>query len=126
MVPANYDWRFQLAVGHQIVQSQAEFCPFAIAQPADARRQSLKLYFFLRHLYPAFEVIVFREHFQNQAIGASNVRSLAGKRGPAERAFAFAKKRTNISWNKTREVVGVLQARFGSVVADIVSVVKSN
>ena len=43
VIAADHDGRFQLAVPHQPVHGQAELGALAVAQPADARGQSLKL-----------------------------------------------------------------------------------
>src|SRR6266851_4871023 len=43
MIAANRDRSFQIATANQFVDSFAHLCAFAIAEPADARRQSLKL-----------------------------------------------------------------------------------
>src|ERR1700683_2492448 len=43
MIAANHDRRFDLPLLHQIVYREAELRALAVSQPADTRRQSLKL-----------------------------------------------------------------------------------
>src|SRR5713101_546132 len=108
MVAPDHDGRLQFALGHQGIKRQAKLVPFAVAEPADARRQALKFHSLLRQLDPASEMLILRKHLQHQLICPRDIRSLARERRPAERAFAFAKERPNVRWHKSREVVSVL------------------
>src|SRR6266852_2116518 len=110
MVAADHNRCFQFALGHQIVQCQPEFVAFAVSQPTDPRRQALEFHLLLRHLDPALQVLIFREHFENQLVCPGDVRCFAGKRRPAEGAFAFAKERANISGYETMKSVARLTA----------------
>ncbi len=68
MIPPDDDRRFDLSAPHIVVDRQAESGPLAIAQPADARRQSLKLNSFARDAQPTFEPGIVGEQFQRQSI----------------------------------------------------------
>src|ERR1700730_3220749 len=107
MIAPNHDGAFQFAARHQIVERHPEAVAFAVAEPADARGQALKSHALLRELDPARKNLVVRKHFQHQLVSAVNIGSLAGKRGPAERAAAFAEKRTNVSRHEAGEIVSV-------------------
>jgi len=53
MIAADHNRRLQLATTHQPVDGDAEFGALAVAQPANTRRQPLKLDAFLRQRQPA-------------------------------------------------------------------------
>src|SRR5208282_6428949 len=110
MISPHHYRRFQLAARDQFVEREAEFVSLAVAQPANPRWQPLKLHAFLRQLDPARQVLVLRKHFEDELVRTRDVRSFAGKCCPAERPFAFAKKRPDINRDKSRKVVGVLDA----------------
>ena len=117
---------FQFAARDQIVQRHAEAVAFAVAEPADARGQALETHAFLRELDPARKNFVVRKHFEHQLVGAMNVGRLTGKRRPAERAAAFAEKRTNVGGHEAGKIVGVLHALLKCEGADVVAVIKSD
>ena len=73
MIATDDDGRLEFALRHKVIQRQAEFVAFAVTQPTNPRWQPLKLYFLLRHLNPTLQMLVFREHFQDQLIGTSDV-----------------------------------------------------
>src|SRR5690242_14626175 len=82
------------------------------------------MYALLRHLDPARERFVAREHFEDEFVGAMNVGRLAGKRGPAERSAAFAEEWANVSGHEAGKIVCVLDALLESEGADVVAVVE--
>src|SRR5271165_6573729 len=43
MIAPDHDGRLQFAVAYHLVEAQPQTYPFAVAQPADPRRQSLKV-----------------------------------------------------------------------------------
>src|SRR2546429_156526 len=53
VVAADDDGRLPLSAAHQLVEEQAGFVALAVAEPADARRQSLKFDALLGHADPA-------------------------------------------------------------------------
>src|SRR5580704_16101283 len=126
MVASDHDGSFEITFGDEVVESQAELVAFAVAEPADAGRKSLKFYFLLRHLDPALEMLIFREHFEYELIGARDVGSFAGKRGPTEWTFAFAEERANVGRNESGKVVSVLDSGFMGEGANVVAVVKGD
>src|SRR5712692_5203141 len=124
MVAADDNRRLQLAPGHQLVERQAEFRPLAVAQPANARRETLEAHALLRQADPAVEDRVVREELQHQFVGAIDVRRLTRERHPAERPAALAEKRPDVRWHEAGKIVGVLDALLESKRADVVAVVK--
>src|SRR2546422_1779440 len=66
-----------LAPLHQLVQRTAELCPLPLAQPADARGQSLERHPLLREPDPAMQVLVLGEELEHQAISAMQVARVA-------------------------------------------------
>jgi hypothetical protein len=73
MIAADYDWRFDLAFLHQIIHRQAELRAFAIAEPADACGQSLKLDALAGEVDPAAQDAVVRKELKNKIICDVNV-----------------------------------------------------
>ncbi len=70
------------------------------------------------------QVPVVRHQFLHLCISAENVFRIAGERGPAERADAAAKERTDIGGHETGKVEGVSDAHLLCHLADVVAVVK--
>src|ERR1700730_17732775 len=106
MIASNHNRRFDFAALHQFVHGNAELGAFAVSEPANARRQSLKLNSFTGELHPASERLIFRKEFEREFVGAGNVVGIAAQRHPAKRTASFAKQRPNVfeneSWNVER------------------------
>ena len=126
VIAADHDRRFDLAFLHQIVHRQAELGALAVAEPADARGQSLELDALAREIDPAAENAVLGEQLEDQFVGDVNVGGLTGERDPAERAAAFAEQRTNVGGHESGEIVGVLHAALEGEGADVVAVVEGD
>src|SRR5262249_4823874 len=126
MIAPNHDRRLQLAFLYQIVHGQAKLRPLAITQPADARRQSLKMYAFARQLDPAAQDAVLREQLEHQIVSDGDVRRVARERYPAERSAALAEQRTDIGGHEARKIVGILHAALEGEGADIVAVIEGH
>ena len=124
MVAANHDGSFQFAARHQIIQREAEFVALSVAQPADARRQSLESDALLRQMNPACENFVVRKHVEDELVRAINIRGLAGKRGPAKRPASFAEKRADVGGNEPGKIVSVLYALLESEGPNVIPVIE--
>src|SRR5437762_148477 len=124
MIASNHNRRFQFAALHQIIHRQRELRPLAIAKPADARRQSLKTNALPRQIDPAAENAIVRKHLQYQIVSHSDVRRLSRERNPAERPPALAEQRTDVCWNKSREIVSVLHSILEGKGADVIAIIK--
>src|ERR1700678_1790591 len=124
MVAANHDGSFQFAARHQITQREAEFVALSVAQPADARRQSLESHTLLRQMNPARENFVVRKHVEDELVRAINIRSLAGKRSPAEGPASCAEKRADVSGNEPGKIVSVLYALLESEGQNVIPVIE--
>src|SRR5947209_10864786 len=126
MVAANHHRSFDLPLPDQIIDGQAKLGTLAIAQPADARRESLKFNALAGEVNPAVKDAVLGEKFQHQIIGYGNVSGIAGKRCPAEGAASFTEEWTNIGWHEAGKIIGILDAPLECKSTDVVAVVKSN
>ena len=91
MIASDDNGRFDFAAFHQFVHGHAELRAFAVSEPADPRRQALKLNSLTRELHPASERLVFREQFERELVGAGNIVGIAAQCDPAKRAASFAK-----------------------------------
>src|SRR5687768_12800487 len=103
MVSADHDRRGKLTARHEIVERHAELRPFALTQPADARRQSLKVHLLPCHRDPPAEVRILRKQLERQLVGAMDVRWITGERDPAEWPLPFAEQRANVLGHEPRE-----------------------
>src|SRR5271166_1189430 len=126
MVATHDDGRLELASLDHVVHGEAEFGALAVAEPADARGESLKLDALAGEVDPAAEDAVVREHLQDQIVGGVDVGGIAGERRPAKRAAAFAEERPNVGGHEAREIVGVLHAMLKSEGANVVPVVEGD
>ena len=79
-----------------------------------------------REAQPAIQRAIFRKHLEREIVSLANVFSVAGKRDPAKRSFAFAEERTNVLRNKTRYLKRVLATRIKCLLANVVAVIKRN
>src|SRR5882757_4719973 len=91
VIAADDDRRRDFAATYQLIDGQAELGSLAVAEPANASRQALKVNSFASQLDPTLERLVFRKEGEHQLVGLANVFRIARKRHPAERPFALAK-----------------------------------
>src|ERR1700693_5167305 len=70
--------------------------------------------------------MIFWKKLNHQFICDSNISGVSTECNPPERSFAFTKKRSDISRNKSREVKCVFKPFFESTRTDIISVIKCN
>ncbi len=96
----------------------------AETNPADPRRQSLKLDARLRHVEPVVQVRIVGDQLLHLLVGLVDVFRIARQRDPAERALAFAEQRADVRRHEAREVECVLDAHFQRHLADVVAVVE--
>ena len=68
MISSDHDRRADLAAPNEFVNSHPKLRPLAIAEPADTRRQSLKLNSLLRELHPTREHFVLRKKFERERV----------------------------------------------------------
>ena len=126
MVATNHNRRLHSPSSHQLIESQSRFLTLTLSQPANPRRQSLKLNLLLSQSNPTLQTLVLGEQFQNLIVGHLDIMRIATQRHPSERTFALTKQRTNISRYKTRKIEGIFQPLFQSPTAQIVTIIKSN
>src|SRR2546427_13280500 len=113
-----------LAALHQLVQRTAELCPLPLAQPADARGQSLERHPLLREPDPAMQVLVLGEELEHQAISAMQVARVARQRHPPERPLALAEQGPDVLGNEARDVERVGDACVPRLGANVVAVIE--
>src|SRR5476651_1164854 len=92
--------------------------------PADARRQSLKLNPRARHVEPAVQMRIVRNQFPHFRIGLVNILGFAGERGPAEWPNSAAEQRADILRHETGDIEGARDARVEGDLANVVAVVE--
>ena len=83
---------------------------FAVAQPADSGGQTLEGHPLPRQLDPSSQAFIFGEFSKHGAVGGCDVCWIARQCHPAERAFAFAKERSDICGDESRVVEGTVVA----------------
>src|SRR6202040_1823389 len=125
MIATNRHRRVDFTPLDQIIDGQTELCPFPISQPANARRQSLKLDSLSRQINPTPKNSIVWKQLQHQFVGNRDIGRLPRERRPAKRAATFAKQRTDIFRHETRKVVCVLYSVLKSEGPNIVAVVES-
>ena len=126
MVPSDHDRRFQFAVCQHLVDDFAEAGSLPVAEPTDARRESLEGNFFAGHANPVAQVLVVTELPQNDLVRFVYVFRVAGEGDPAEGAFAFAKLRPDVRRHKTGEIKGIFHTFVVGDLANVVAVVKGD
>src|SRR5260370_1183994 len=87
MISSNDDWSLDLAPLHQVVDGEAKLRALAVSQPADARRQTLKVDAFAGQVDPAIEDAILGKQFEYQLVGGGDVGVVSGTREPAERCW---------------------------------------
>src|SRR5882762_5728351 len=102
MVAADHNRRFDFAAFHQLIHREPKLSALAIAQPANPRRQTLKLNSLLSELHPARQRLIFWKQFERESICTRDIRRIAAQCHPAKWTASFAKQRTNVFGNKTR------------------------
>ncbi|MBV6467860.1 MAG: hypothetical protein PGMFKBFP_03233 [Anaerolineales bacterium] len=124
MVAPDHDGGFHFSRRDQLIEFQSRLHALAVAEPANARGQSLERDFLTRHLQPAMQVRVLGEQFHDGFVGGVDVFLLARKRHPAERSLALAEQRADIRGDKTWELERVGHAVVVRLLAQVVAVVE--
>src|SRR4030095_1066703 len=91
VVATNHNWCTDLTAPDEFVHRHTKLGTSALAEPADACRQALKLNPLLGELHPTRQRSVPREELKGQTIGPRDVGGIATQRNPTERALPFAK-----------------------------------
>ena len=124
VIAADDDRRRDTTLAHQLVEPQPEARALAVAEPEDARRQSLERDALLRQPDPAAQRRVVGEHLERGLVGGGDVGRIARQRRPAERALALAEERPHVLGHEPRNVEGVGDAGALRLGADVVAVVE--
>src|SRR6267378_5660939 len=121
VVTSDSDRRIQLAVSHQVIDLHSHFSAITLSEPANPRRQPLKLNSLLRQSEPATQGLIFGKQTQSKIICFSNIFRIAGQRDPTERTFALAKQRPNVLRYKSWNFKGILYSGVKRAFSDIVA-----
>ena len=97
---------------------------FAVAEPADPRRQALEGDPLAGHLDPPVQTLVVGELVEHRLVGRGDVGWIAGQRHPAERALALAEQRTDVRGEEARIVERPVEAAELGLGAQAVAVVE--
>src|SRR5437016_2410063 len=126
VVPSDDHGRADLAPLHQVVQSAPEAGTLALAEPADACRQSLERDPLLRQRDPAAQRLVLRKQLEHEAIGAAQLARLARQRHPAEGALPLAEQRPDVLRDEAGDLERVGDPGVARLAADVVAVVEGD
>src|SRR5579864_1803183 len=126
MVASDNDRSFDLAPPNEFVHGNAKFGAFAVAEPEDSSRQTLKMNSLLCQLHPAGQGFVFRKQFERKLVCAGDVVGLAAQRHPTKRALSFAKERPDVFRNESGNVEGVFDAGFLGLRPNVVAVIEGD
>src|SRR6185437_16732573 len=124
MIAADGHGRTQLAFADEVVHRLAHLGAFAVAKPADARRQALEREPSTGETEPAGEYFVVREELKRQFIGPGDVFGVATERHPAKGALAGAEERTYVLRHEARDVKRIGTTRVKGEPTDVVPVVE--
>src|SRR5258705_11796951 len=121
MVASDGYWRFQVAALDEVVNGLTHFGTLAIPQPADTRRQSLKVNTLSRKTQPTIKGSVVREQFQSEKIGLANIFLLTRECHPTKRPLAFAEHWPNVFGHKVRNLKVIFQTLVERLLANVVA-----
>src|SRR5439155_7958773 len=110
VIASDDDRRLHLLLGDEAVEEQSRLGALAVAEPADARRESLELDALLGHADPAMQRGVVREELEDGFVGGEEIRRIAAERRPSERTFSLAEERPDEERHEAADVEGILHA----------------
>src|SRR5258705_7826758 len=126
MVAPDGYWRFQVATLDEGVNGLTHFRSLAIPQPADTRRQSLKVNALARKTQPTVKGAVIREQFQSEIIGLTYIFLVTRECHPTKRSLAFAEEWPNVFRHKARNLKGIFATGVERLLANVVAIVKDH
>ena len=124
MIAADHDRRADLAALDGVVEREPGLGAIAVAEPADARRQTLERDAFAGEANPALERDVGGKQALDDLVRRRDVLRITGERDPAERALAFAEQRADVLGHETLEAERVLEPGLEREAAQVVAVVE--
>src|SRR5438552_2249065 len=126
MIAADDDGRFDLATLNQIIHGDAKLSAIAIAQPANARRQTLEMDSLLCQFQPARKSLVLWKKFERKLISPRDVGWIAAQRDPSKRTFSFAEERAAILQHEPSNIEYLFDAGLFRLRANVVPIIESN
>ena len=124
VIAPDHDRRLHFAAFHQLVDGEAKFRAFTIAEPANPAGQSLELNALLRQFHPAREDGVVGKHLERETIGPRDIGRVATQCGPAKWPFPFAKERPDVLRNEAWNIERVLHSGLFRLRTNVVAVVE--
>src|SRR2546427_3748512 len=124
MIAPDDDRCADLAARDQVINALAESCALAVAQPADARGQSLVWHALSREAYPSGEDPILGKELEDEAVGASNVGLVPGEGDPPEWTASFGEQRADVRGDEPRIAEGFRVSGGARLASKIVSVVE--
>src|SRR5438270_913331 len=124
MIATDDDRSLQLTAFDHVVELQSQFRSLAVAEPADARGQSLELDLLPREINPAIERDIVGKRLADSLIGAVDVLGIAAERHPAKRAASLAELRPNVLRHKARHAKRLFHTGRDCLRAQLVAVVE--
>src|SRR5437660_1402649 len=121
MIPSDNDGRLELAAPHHVVEFEPQPRALAVAQPANPRRQALKLHARPRQLDPAGERLVPRKRLEHRLVRAVNILRVARQSHPAKRTLPLAEEWPDVLRHKAGNAEGVLDPGVVRLRPDVVA-----
>ena len=110
----------------EVVEGEARNMPFAVAEPTDARRQSLSLHLVSREADPSLQRVVVRECLEYGLVGGSEIGRISGQASPSERTGSAREERTDVSDDEARVAERVSHTGVAGLASQPVAVVEDN
>src|SRR3569832_1682762 len=126
MIAPDRDRRLEIATLDKIIDRLAHLGTLAVTEPADTRRQSLKVHTIARQTQPAIQRAIVRKHLQREIVSLANVLWITRQRHPAKRSFPFAEERANVLRHEARYLKCILATRVEREIANVVAVIDSD
>src|SRR5207237_943180 len=96
----------------------------AVTEPADARRQALKLHALARKTKPTMQGRIIGEEFEREVVCAAYVVRIARQCDKTKRPLASAKKRANVFGHEAGNLEGVVATGIKRLLAYVVAVIE--
>ena len=111
MIATDHYGSFYLPGANQIVNAKPKLRTLSIPKPANSRGQTLKSNSVAGQTNPSPQVVIIREHLENETVGLAYILGISGQSNPAKWPFALAKHGANVFRHKARNFEGVIHAR---------------
>ncbi len=124
MIAANDDRCFEFSACNHFIECQSQAMSLPKPDPADSRRQSLKLNAITCHIQPAMQMWVVGDELFYLGIRLVNILWVTAQGDPAKRTDAATKQRSNIRRNETGKIKGISNAVVFGNLPNVIAVVE--